>query len=105
METEGTTTEQGTSVSGYGRLPEYLSLQIETEMYGVIRLMAHMTRRSAGEIVREALANEGLRKVEGYTSAFVAYQRGERAPMRVKPEHQRGRRGGGKRQAGPKARG
>ncbi|HEX5997294.1 MAG TPA: hypothetical protein VFY84_19310 [Jiangellales bacterium] len=97
-------TEEGTEArGGYGRLPAYMSLQMEEAWYEVVRLMAHASRRSAGDIVREALYGAGLRSVAGYADALEAYERGERAPKRATAQRKRGQRGGAKNGGRPNA--
>lgn len=64
--------------AGWARYPCSITIQVDTQTDEVVRLMAHYTRRSAAEILREAVLGKGLAAVAGYESARVKYDAGER---------------------------
>jgi hypothetical protein len=67
---------------GYGRYPASITFAAERWMADVIQRMAVATRRSAGEILREALEGEGLAGVRGYAEALAAWEAAEGAKAR-----------------------
>lgn len=62
----------------WARVTRSITLQVEPETDDVIRLMAYYTRRSAADILREAINVRGLAAVAGYESARLKYLAGER---------------------------
>lgn len=64
---------------GWGAgLTEQITLQIDAKTADILRIMRANTRRTQGDIVREALAGRGLAKVAGYEQAATEYEQGRR---------------------------
>lgn len=59
-------------------LDEQITVQLDAQTAGIVRIMKVNQGRSVGDILRDAIAGRGLRAVDGYTLARQQYSDGRR---------------------------